>query len=203
MPRLPLRYYLPRALAERRRALLPWIDPGRPLVECLPGRGPEPVGGGLCIGGAWRPDEPGWLTAAEGWLLHPGEATPDDLARLSFVPGSLVAVPGALPGQVWRVPVLALRVSGCWQSALSPVLGPAGWECPRPYAAITHRLLAALESSPEATAEDLAGYAELCADILNLNYEVALPPLRLLGWLSLDMLPRILAAAAGRPPEDL
>jgi len=206
MATVPLRYYLPRPLLDHRRALLPWVSEGRPLIECLRGHGPDADGagggGGLCIGGAYRADEAGWQQAPEGWWLHPGDATPDDLVRLALIPGTSVRVPGALPNHAWSVPVLAVRVENLWQSALPPVLGPAGWECPRPYAAITRLLICALERAPEATEDDLPALTALAADLLALHYEIALPPLRLLGWLGLAMVPAILRAAAGLPPED-
>jgi hypothetical protein len=100
----------------------------------LPGKGPDAVllddgqpdrtsGGGMCYGGGWQPNSPGWKKTRAGWYVQIGRHRPQDLIRLQPHPRvrEWITIQGAQADHAWRIPLLLEQGDAGWTSALDGV----------------------------------------------------------------------------------
>ncbi len=121
--------YCPKGVAK------PSCCPHGAAVGLLAGHGPDAVdrmedghqvtegGGGLCYGGGYQPGSPGWTKTRGGWWVQLRGQRPQDLLRLQAHPRvqRWYTIPGAHPGQEWRIPALIEEGPNGWTSALDGI----------------------------------------------------------------------------------
>jgi hypothetical protein len=169
-------------------------------VGLLPGRGPDQAGG-TCWGGAYVPDEPGWIKAPAGWWYHPGDAQPEHLIRGGMNPVLLhwKVITGAIPDQSWMVPVLLRPLAGSvppiYVPAVDQVRQGGRWTIAPEIAGLCDRALITLHDiclageTAELAEDRLLDYV---GDILGLAYHVSRFELEAHGWLSKALVMRVL-----------
>lgn len=201
--------YCPRGIL--RPSCCPWPAG----VGLLDGKGADaPAGGGTCYGAAYRDGD--WRKTPAGWYVLIEGHKPQHLGRAQSHPRILrwQAVPGHAPETWWRIPVLLapmVTVDGqpdkaaCYVSAIDRVWGPSGWEAPADLEPIMRSLLAIAEGVPLAdTPEDRSrAVAQLAIDLAALGQWIDGDLMATAGWLTEDVMTRIIFAACGREAESV
>jgi hypothetical protein len=162
--------------------------------------GPDEQVGGMLWGAAalpvgdWRRAGPGWWICADGHL-------PQHLTRLDGHPRipRWACVEGATPEQFWRVPILIEKSEDTWRSALDRVWGGDTFTVPEDLEPLSRQVLAISAGVPlhETLEERNRLCARLAVDLLALGQWVDGDLLAALGWLSEDMMERVILAACG------
>jgi hypothetical protein len=162
--------------------------------------GPDGATGGTLWGanalpaGDWRRAAPGWWVLADGHL-------PQHLARLDGHPRipRWAVVEGTEVDHFWRVPILLEKVDSTWRSSLDRVWTGDGFAPPKDLEPISRQVLAITSGVP--LHHDIEERNRLCAvlavDLLALGQWVDGDLLAALGWLSEDMMERVILAACG------
>ncbi len=185
---------------------------------CVRNIGPDVAdggpGGGTVWGGIYRPGT--WRKAASGYYVLMEGHQPQHVARLQVHPRITrwLAVPGADPEHYWRVPVLLapLRKSPTggqvYVSALDRVFNGTTYAAPADLNAIQQRLFCLAEGVPLADTADKRDGAccALAIDLLQLGQEGDAEFFGLMGWITEQVVQRVLIAACGvtdevEPPE--
>lgn len=205
------RWYVPEGIARPAHVRLPLG------ARCAPGVGPDVAGGGAgggqMIGGTFLPGESGWHKAADGWWVNIGDANPQALVRLDRHPRVLrwEAVPGIRADHWWMVPVLLTPEldqegrSVIYVTALDQSWRGDRWADPHDLVELQRRLLnACLAMAPEKLSEQaLNELAHLVTDLLKMHHDVTADEMIAGGWLTLNVMLRILTTAADVPLIDV
>ena len=179
-------------------------------VGLLPGKGPDAVteiidgdqrttgGGGLCYGGGWHPDAPGWIkTSGDYWVQLLGHR-PQDVIRLQSHPRvrRWQSIQGAQHDHTWQIPVLLERGENGYTSALDGVWDGTGWTAGE-LAKLQSQLLALVngiaQGDPAFNLEQ--SLRELAFALLAVGHWIDEPLLAVTGWFSEQLLARTILAA--------
>jgi hypothetical protein len=193
-------YYCPPGIERPKHCA--FVAPAR-LVE---GVGPDADGGGLYYGAA--PYDPltkdQWFPTKQlddgtgGWWVYFLGDDPSFLARLRLMDGPVVVNGGGICS--WIVPqLLRWHPASKLASAVPEVFRNYEWQPPEHLANLMVKLKAMLlfgmvEGMP--IIEDKEAIA-LAVDILALNYHISLHELTLKGWLTEDLVSKVIEAAGG------
>jgi hypothetical protein len=179
-------------------------------VGLLPGKGPDVSsvlegdqlvttgGGGLCYGGGWQPDAPGWTLTSGGWYVQLLGHRPQDLIRLQSHPRvrRWQTVVGAQPDQLWQIPVLLEHGGNGYTSALDGVWNGQAWTAGE-LADLQSQLLALVngigQGDPAFNMEQ--SLRDLAFALLAVGHWIDEPLLAVTGWFSEQLLARTILAA--------
>jgi len=186
-------------------------------LACLPGKGPDviagadgrPFGGaGLCWGGSLPiPGSVRWTKTAAGWYVALDGITPQALRRVTTHPRILSwrTIPGALPGQRWRVPALITSdEDGDPILAVDRILTPNGWRESDDLAPMIEKLISVHNGRPlhEDADQRNAECTALAIAILGLGQWIDMDLATVTGWVSESFLIDVLRAAMNRARDD-
>lgn len=165
-------------------------------------------GGGLCWGAPFDETLP-WVKTRAGWWTVLDGHLPQNTRRLVTHPRILrwIAITGAQPDHVWRVPVLltpSVDIAGTtWQSACDRLYNQDGWRDADDLAALQQPLLAIAQNVRQHQDEKAnnAALTEIAISLLSLGHWIDADLLEAAGWLSETMIFRILVAAIDRIPS--
>ena len=159
--------------------------------------------GGTIYGGPWAPESlPYWKKTKAGWWVAWGDAKPHHLARLYPIDGPLIQGTG---DHHWMVPkLLQFRPGFGLQSAVPAEFRDYEWRPPVHIEPLIQRLRRFALWTPDGdlppTPDDQT--LQLAIDILALNYHLSIHELSVTGWLTDDLVGRILSAAIGLMDTD-
>jgi hypothetical protein len=185
-----------------------YTPPGQPRPACCPHDGglqliaPGPDGLlGMLWGGAELPAAADWRQTHAGWWVRADGHLPQHLTRLDGHPRipRWCVVEGALEDHWWRVPILIDKQDETWGSALDRLWTGGEFGPPADLEPLQRQVLAIVAGVPladTAEARDVA-CAKLAVELLALGQWVDSDLLAALGWLSEDMMERVILAACG------
>lgn len=185
-------------------------------VGCLAGKGPDAFqaadgtwmgGGGLCWGGSLpQPGTVTWTKSPAGWWVVLDGIVPQALRRVTVHPRVMrwLSIPGANPGQRWRVPVLLTSdEQGDPLLAVDRVLTPDGWRESDDLAPLLEPLLAV--HGGRRLHEDPAQRNEACTllaiDLLSLGQWIDRDLAVVTGWITESLVIDALRAAIGQSAD--
>lgn len=186
-----------------------YTPPGTERPRCCPHAGaldlikPGPDGQlGKLWGASMLPEAGDWRQSAAGWwVLANAGHLPQHLARMDGHPRipRWAIVEGAEADHWWRVPILIEKQGPAYGSALDRLWDGKGFGPPADLEPLQRQVLTITEGIPlaeTAEARDIA-CGVLAAQLLELGQWVDGDLLACLGWLSEDMMRRVILAACG------
>jgi hypothetical protein len=182
------RYYLPPGMR-----LPGHLSPSLGLYQCREGHGPDQAGG-MCVGGPYYDQEPGWELTAAGWWVHLAQTSPAECQRLYPLDGTMVAIPHT--PHAWQIPHLLQVGKTGLECAVDPVLTDQGWQPPAHLRPVIAALREAIDHAEAWAADDEPRLIRLCVDLIAVNYDLELTEIIAAGWLTQAMIPRIIRAAS-------
>lgn len=175
-----------------------------PLLDTA--QGPDGTAG-VVWGGAYEAGEAGWVDSGLGWWVHLGGCLPQHLLRFDEPPSvrRWVEVPGHLPEQIWRVPVLLRRRSLLYVCDLDPVFTPGGWQRPPELVDLSERLLrlATALAEHQDPDRDLQALCDLWHDLVGLSHRVSPVETAAGRWLTVKVLLRTILAAGSLGADEM
>jgi hypothetical protein len=174
----------------------PHRGPGNQLVA---GQGPDGQGG-RTHGCAYSPLTKGeWTKTAAGWWINFTNKRPANLLRAVTLPGRTVS--GAEPEHLWVVPQILNRDMTCAIPQRFAILpdGSFGWADEPKYA----DLISTMRAIRLGEVKDDTLLIKTAVALLEINYYVTANELAAVGWMTNDMMFRVIVAAAGGESDGI
>ncbi len=167
--------------------------------QLAPGQGPDGLGG-KTWGGIYVPAaKDQWKQTAGGWWINFTNKRPANLMRSVTLPGRTVS--GAEPEHLWVVPQILNRDLTCAIPQRFAILadGSYGWADEPKYA----DLISTMRAIRLGDVKDDKTQIGVALTLLAINYHVTANELAAAGWLTDEMLFRVIVAAAGGEAEGV
>lgn len=162
--------------------------------------GPDGQLGGTTWGGPYRPATASeWTKTAGGWWVNFANKRPANLMRAVTLPGRTVA--GAEPDHLWVVPQILNRDMTCAIPQRFAILKDKsyGWVDEPKYA----DLISTMRAIRLGQVKDDAALIAAALALLEINYYTDAADLAAVGWMTNDMMFRVIVSAAGGETEGV